>query len=130
VFNSTFTELFFTRILNKKFVIHHAELVDGNWTSPEPIQMFAEQEAESVAIDPTISQDGNTMYFLGINPEDRLKKSKPDIYKSERIDGKWQLATKVGHPISTQDYTESYPVVVADGSLYFISNRPGGFRQK
>jgi hypothetical protein len=126
VFNSTFTELFFTRIINKKFIIHHSELIDGNWSQPKPIQMFAEHEKESVAIDPSIAQDGNIMYFLGISPEDHAKKSKPDIYKSQKIEGKWQLATKVGYPISTQEYTESYPVVVADGSLYFISNRPGG----
>ncbi|MCB0663370.1 MAG: PD40 domain-containing protein [Saprospiraceae bacterium] len=126
VFNASFTEMFFTRIINKRFVIHHAEWVDGHWTAPEPIQMFADLERESVAIDPTLSQDGNTMYFLGVSPEDRIKKARPDIYKSEKIDGVWQLATKVGPPVSTPEYAESYPVVVADGSLYFTSNRPGG----
>ncbi|WP_027076398.1 TolB-like translocation protein [Maribacter antarcticus] len=130
VFNSSFTEMFFTRIINEKFVIHHSELIEGNWNLPEPIQMFIDQEKESVAIDPSISQDGNTMYFLGINPEDHLKKSKPDIYKSQKNNGKWQLATKVEHPISTQEYAESYPVVVADGSLYFTSDRPGSLGKR
>lgn len=130
VFNSSFTEMFFTRIINKKFVIHHSEFINGNWSLPKPIQMFAEQDKESVAIDPSISQDGNTMYFLGISPEDRIKNSKPDIYKSEKIEGKWQLATKVGYPISTQEYAESYPVVVADGSLYFTSDRPGSLGKR
>jgi len=130
VFNSSFTELFFTRIIHKKFVIHHSELIDGNWSLPKPIQMFADQEKESVAIDPSISQDGNTLYFLGISPDDRLKNSKPDIYKSQKIDGKWQLATKVGHPVSTQEYAESYPIVVADGSLYFTSDRPGSLGKR
>ena len=130
VFNTSFTEMFFTRIINKKFVIHHSELVEGNWNIPKPIQMFTDQEKESVAIDPSISQDGNTMYFLGISPEDLLKKSKPDIYKSQKIDGEWQLATKVGYPISTEEYAESYPVVVADGSLYFTSDRPGSLGKR
>tara|TARA_R110000787_G_scaffold200634_1_gene311580 strand:- start:871 stop:1812 length:942 start_codon:yes stop_codon:yes gene_type:complete len=125
VFNTSFTEMFFTRIINKKFVIHHSELVEGDWNTPKPIQMFTNKEKESVAIDPSISQDGNTMYFLGISPEDRSKKSKPDIYKSQKVGGKWQLATKVGGPVSTDEYAESYPIVVADGSLYFTSNRPG-----
>ena len=70
------------------------------------------------------------MYFLGISPEDHLKKSKPDIYKSQKIDNKWQLATKVEHPISTPEYAESYPVVVADGSLYFTSDRPGSLGKR
>lgn len=130
VFNSSFTEIFFTRIINKKFIIHHSELVGGNWNIPKPLQMFTDQEKESVAIDPSISQDGNTMYFLGISPQDRLKKSKPDIYRSQKIDGEWQLATKVGLPISTEEYAESYPVVVADGSLYFTSDRPGSFGKR
>ena len=130
VFNADFTELFFTRIINKKFVIHHSEFVEGHWNLPKPIQMFADQERASVSIDPSISQDGKTMYFLGISPEDHLKNSKPDIYKSQKIDHKWQLASKVGPPISTPEYAESYPVVVADGSLYFTSDRPGSLGKR
>ena len=130
VFNSSFTELFFTRVINGSFVIHHSELIDGIWTKPEPIQMYSDQDANSVAIDPSITKDGNTMYFLGISPEERAVKAKPNIYKSEKIEGKWQLASKVGHPISTDEYAESYPVVVADGSLYFTSDRPDSFGKR
>ncbi|MTI30317.1 PD40 domain-containing protein [Xanthovirga aplysinae] len=130
VFNSSFTELFFTRIIDGSFIIHHSELIDGNWTVPQPIQMYSDQDANSVAIDPSITQDGNTMYFLGISPEERLKNSKPNIYKSQKIGGKWQLASKVEYPISTEEYAESYPVVVADGSLYFTSDRPDSFGKR
>ena len=130
VFNRFYTEMFFTRIMNNRFVIHHSERIDGKWTTPKPLLMFADQESASVAIDPTISQDGETMYFLGISPGDRLNNSKPDIYRSVKVDGEWQLATKVEHPISTQEYAESYPVVVADGSLYFTSDRPGGLGER
>lgn len=127
VFNHSFTELFFTRIINGSFIIHHSELIDGKWITPRPIQLFPLQDGESVAIDPSISQDGGTMYFLGISPEDRSNNAKPDIYKSQKIEGTWQLASKVGNPISTEEYAESYPVVVADGSIYFQSDRPGGY---
>ena len=130
VFISSFTELFFTRIIDGSFIIHHSELIDGNWTAPQPIQMYSDQDANSVAIDPSITQDGNTMYFLGINPEDRSNNSYPDIYRSQKIDGQWQIASKVEYPISTEKYAESYPVVVADGSLYFESDRPGGFGKR
>ncbi len=130
VFNSTFTELFFTRIIDESFVIHYSELIDGNWTVPEPIQMYSDQDGESVAIDPSINQEGNIMYFLGISPADRSKNAKPDIYKSQNFQGKWQIASKVEHPISTEEYAESYPIVVADGSLYFTSDRPGGFGKR
>ncbi|WP_103072153.1 TolB-like translocation protein [Aquimarina sediminis] len=130
VFNSSFTELFFTRIIEGSFVIHHSELIKGNWTTPQPIQMYADQKSVSVAIDPSITLDGHTMYFLGISPKDRSNTSKPDIYRSQKVNGKWQIASKVGYPISTSDYAESYPVVVADGSIYFTSDRPGGFGKR
>lgn len=130
VFNSSFTELFFTRIIDGSFVIHHSELIDDHWTTPLPIQMYSDQDANSVAIDPSITQDGNTMYFLGVNPEDRSNKSKPDVYRSQKVDGQWQIASKVEYPISTDDYAESYPVVVADGSIYFTSDRPGGLGKR
>ncbi len=130
VFNSSFTEVFFTRIIDGSFVIHHSELIDGNWTVTQPIQMYSDQDANSVAIDPSITQDGNTMYFLGISPEDRSNNAKPDIYKSQKIGGKWQIASKVEYPISTEEYAESYPVVVADGSIYFTSDRPDSFGKR
>ncbi|MGY8764826.1 MAG: hypothetical protein ACKVLE_08840 [Fidelibacterota bacterium] len=130
VFNSSFTELFFTRKIDGSFIIHHSELIDGNWATPQPIQMYSDQDAISVAIDPSITQDGNTMYFLGINPEDRSNNSSPDVFRSQKRVGQWQVASKVEYPISTEKYAESYPVVVADGSLYFESDRPGGFGKR
>ena len=95
MFNSYLTELFFTRIIDRRFIIHHSELINGNWTAPQPIQMYSDQDANSVAIDPSITQDGNTMYFLGINPEDRSNNSYPDIYRSQKRDGKWQIASRL-----------------------------------
>ena len=131
VFNATSTEMFFSRIVDRSFVIFHTELIDGEWSPIEPIQMYPDSVSISVACDPTITKDGKTMYFLGVDPKSytdhvttvELYTIPPDIYRSEKINGKWQLATKVEHSISTE-YLESYPVVVADGSLYFQSNRP------
>ncbi|WP_411030404.1 TolB family protein [Spongiimicrobium sp. 3-5] len=130
VFNASNTELFFTRIIDGRFVLHHSELTDGSWTTPESIEMFSNQDDESVAIDPSITADGNTLYFLGISPKDRSANSKPDIFRSQKVGGKWQVASRVGYPISTDNYAESYPVVVADGSIYFTSDRPGGFGKR
>ena len=126
VFNSSFTEFFFTRIINGSFVIHHSELVNGNWSSPKPIYMYSNKDVISTSVDMTITQDGNTMYFLGRCPANEAGHTSTDIYKSEKVEGKWQMAKRVDEPISTDEYTESYPTVVADGSLYFISDRPGG----
>jgi hypothetical protein len=130
VFNSDHTELFFSRIIDNSFIIHHSELKNGQWTAIKPIQLF-DGVLVSIACDPTISKDGKTMYFLGVDPElykmditpEVLYKIPPDIYQSKKIDGKWQLATKVGFSVST-DFFETYPIVTSEGNLYFKSNRP------
>lgn len=124
VFNNSMTEFFFTRIIRGSFVIHHSEFIDDQWTSPQPMQMFPNTEEISTAVDMSVTPDGNTMYFLGIYPQDSTATT--DIFQSHKVDGKWQLATKVGDPISTDQYNESYPVIVSDRSLYFVSDRPGG----
>ena len=131
VFNTSYTEMFFSRIVDGSFVIHHSELMDGIWSPIQPIQMYPKGVLISVACDPTITQDGNTMYFLGVDPKnysndvslDVLYRVPPDIYVSKKIKGKWQIATKVEFPVSTE-HIESYPIVVADGSLYYLSIRP------
>jgi len=133
VFNTSYTEMFFSRIEDNSFVIHHSELVDGIWTPIQPIQMYPDSISISVACDPTITQDGNTMYFLGVDPKNyshdispaELYRIPPDIFVSRKTDGRWQYASKVGSPVSTR-YFESYPIVVADGSLYYQSDRPNG----
>jgi hypothetical protein len=133
VFNPSFNEMFFSRIVDGSFVIHHSELIDGIWTPIQPIQMYPDSISKSVACDPTITLDGNTMYFLGVDPEnysnqviiEELYRIPPDIYVSKKVNGKWLFASKVENPVSTE-YFESYPIAVGDGSLYFQSNRPGG----
>jgi len=130
VFNTSYTEMFFSRIVNGSFVIHHSELIDGIWTPIQAIQMYPGSISISVACDPTITQEGDTMYFLGVDPKNysndvnpaELYRIPPDIYVSKKIEGKWQIASKVESPVSTE-HIESYPVVVADGSLYFLSIR-------
>jgi len=125
VFNHSMNEFFFTRIINESFIIHRAELQYGAWTSPQPIRMFPE-DVPSWAVDMTITEDGQTMYFLGKYTGDGQGHNTLDIYKSLKLNGYWQPAKRVPAPVSTDDYSELYPVVVADGSLYFISDRPGG----
>ena len=131
VFNADHTEMFFSRIVDSSFLIHHAELIDGKWSDIKPLKMYADSVLYSVACDPTITKDGKTMYFLGVDPQlynndvtrEALYTIPPDIYKSEKVNGKWGLASKVDFMVSTEHF-ETYPVVTADGSLYFRSNRP------
>ena len=131
VFNHDHTEMFFSRIVNNSFIIHHSELINGKWSDIKPIKMYNDTVLVSVACDPTITKDGKTMYFLGVDPRlydnnvtrEELYTIPPDIYKSKKVNGTWQVASKVDFSVSTE-FLETYPVVTADGSLYFRSNRP------
>lgn len=131
VFNADNTEMFFSRIVDNSFIIHHSEWINGQWSAIKPLKMYDDEVFVSVACDPTITKDGKTMYFLGVDPtlykddvtREELYTIPPDIYKSKKVNGKWEVASKVDFSISTE-YLETYPVVTADGSLYFRSNRP------
>ena len=131
VFNYDHTEMFFSRIVHNSFVIHHSEYINGEWSEIKPIKMYTDDVLVSVACDPTIAKGGKTMYFLGVDPKyydnkvtrEELYVIPPDIYMSNKVNGKWGLASKLDFSISTE-YIETYPVVTADGSLYFRSNRP------
>lgn len=131
VFNADHTEMFFSRIVDSSFVIHHSELINGKWSDIESIKIYDDNVLFSVACDPTITKDGKTMYFLGVDPNlynndvtrEELYSIPPDIYMSKKVNGKWTLASKVDFLVSTE-YFETYPVVATDGSLYFRSNRP------
>ncbi len=131
VFNYDNTEMFFSRIVDNSFVIHHSELINGEWSEIKPIKLYDNAVKVSVACDPTITKDGKTMYFLGVDPKlynndvtrEELYTIPPDIYTAKKVDGKWGLASKVDFLVSTE-YLETYPVVTSDGSLYFRSTRP------
>jgi Tol biopolymer transport system component len=75
-----------------------------------------------VADDMAVSPDGRELYFLGIH---RAGVGSADIWRSRRIDRRWSTAEVLPPPVNTPG-SEVYPVIVADGSLYFTSTRPGG----
>jgi hypothetical protein len=71
------------------------------------------------------SADGNELVFLGRGPGGVTDPPGLDLWRTRRVGGGWSLAEVIPPPVSTEHY-ESYPCVVADGSLYFTSGRPGG----
>jgi Tol biopolymer transport system component len=127
VFRPDFREFMFARRLNSVFTIFHSTLSGNTWSEPEPLSLFP-GSAPGVSVDMAYSPDGRELYFLG-----RYKSGVPpneaplDIWVTRLRDGRWTTAEVVPEPVSTEAASESYPSVVADGGLYFSSNRPGGF---
>ena len=122
VFSPDMKEFFFARRMDDGVTtMFHSELVDGAWTAPRELPLFADKK-RALAVDMALSPDGREMYFLSNHPSGV---GGSDIWRSRRVNGGWSTAEPLPAPINTPQ-GEVYPVVVGDGSLYFTSNRPGG----
>ncbi|MEO5930601.1 MAG: hypothetical protein ABIR47_11765, partial [Candidatus Kapaibacterium sp.] len=74
---------------------------------------------------PSISADGNTIYFIS-NRGGMTGGEDPDIYFSTKgSDGTWADPQRMPPPITTPA-REDAPYIAPDSSLYFSSNRSGG----
>ena len=125
VFTPDMREFFFARGSVGEPTIFHSRLTGGAWSAPRELPVYPGQ-ARALAVDMAVSPDGNELFFLGnYRPSGAGGAVNPDIWRSRRVNGAWTTAEVVPAPIST-DAREVYPTVVGDGSLYFISNRPGG----
>ena len=72
-----------------------------------------------------ISTDGKWMVFTGCNYPEGYGSC--DIYIAENIHGVWSERKNIGAPVNTE-YWESAPCLSPDKlSIYFSSNRPGGY---
>jgi outer membrane protein OmpA-like peptidoglycan-associated protein len=73
----------------------------------------------------SISFNGQFIFYTSCNRTGG--KGSCDIYMSEKNGSEWMQAVNLGEPVNTR-YWESQPSLSADGqSLYFASNRPGGY---
>jgi hypothetical protein len=136
VFSPDGREFFFTRLIEGEDewgypgrlrpVMHHVVFENGEWSAPRPLLLFP-GGALSEAVDMSISPDGQDLFFMGQHPHEYQPENPPyDLWVSRRReDGTWSTATPLPPPVRT-DANEIYSSVVADGSLYFTSDRPGG----
>lgn len=73
----------------------------------------------------SISPDGKYLFFTGCNRPNGIGSC--DIYVSKYENGTWSIPHNLGPPINTKGW-EAQPAISADGrTLYFVSNREGGF---
>jgi hypothetical protein len=125
VFTPDFREFVFARRIDNVFTLFRSTLEGSKWSAPQPLRLYP-GGAVGVAVDMAFSPDGNEMFFMGrYKPGVAPNQAPIDIWVSRRKDGAWTTAEVVPAPVST-DAFESYPTVVADGGLYFVSDRPGG----
>ncbi|HJX71864.1 MAG TPA: OmpA family protein [Bacteroidales bacterium] len=73
----------------------------------------------------TISADGRLMVFTACGRQDGLGRC--DLYFSKKTGDTWTPPMNMGKPVNTGS-NETQPSLAADGkTLYFASDRPGGF---
>lgn len=121
-------EFFFTRRdAQRRFVMQRSRLVDGRWTTPEAVEAFR-GGAGDTAVDMAYSADGDELVILGRGPGGIGDPPGLDLWRLRREGDGWSYAELMPPPVSSEHH-ESYPCLVADGSVYFSSRRPGGLGQ-
>src|SRR5690606_13360399 len=89
----------------------------GRWSQPIPFRGAINTPAFEGM--PTLASDNRTLYFVSDRPGGYGGK---DIWKSEFIDGLWQIPENLGPTINTA-YDETAPwIAIDDQTLYFTSN--------
>lgn len=88
---------------------------EGKWGVPVDLPF---NENNSDACHPTISVDGDRLYFSS-NRTDGY--GGMDLYVSEKVNGVWGKPTNLGPKVNTPK-NEVFPYVHADGTLFYSSN--------
>lgn len=117
--------MYFTRASQKNDGNLSLEIVfslraGGDWTEPKPIKFFRDSTIN--VAHPAIAPDGVTIYFVSDAPDGL---GGYDIWRGTLDADECRFITNLGPDINTPG-NEKFPVVRADGTLYFSSNgHPG-----
>lgn len=78
----------------------------------------------AISLEPFFSKDGQKLYFSS-DGEPSSPTNKRDLWVTERTPEGWSEPSRLPPPINS-DYRELFFSQAADGTVYFVSNRPGG----
>jgi Tol biopolymer transport system component len=98
----------------------------ADFTFGKPVNLGPNINSSSIEVDASISADGLELFFESRRPGGH---GNGDIYVSKRTskDDPWEPCMNIGAPVNTA-YWDQSPSILADGlSLYFSSDRPGGY---
>lgn len=102
-----------------------------NFTDLENVEKVAGVNTQYHDANAVITKDGKTMYFNKDNGFKNRRRNKNNLlrlklFKAENVDGKWTNITEL--PFNSNEYSVGHPALSPDEkTLYFISNKPGGF---
>lgn len=116
--------LIFTRQISGNEDFYKSIKVNGQWQQATYLsnRINTPQYNEGAQ---SITQDGKYLFFTGCNRPDGLGRC--DIYVSQKLGNDWAKPFDLSPPVNTSGW-ESQPSISADGrTLYFVSNRKGGY---
>ena len=99
-------------------------LVDGRWT--EPAILPGLDDPRYLHLEPALSVDGNTLYFLSTRPDTAAggTAGNQDIWFLARTPGGWSAPRNLGPPVNTA-LPEYFPSLTRDGTIYFTREEAG-----
>ena len=101
--------------------IYKAVAKDGKW-KVEPVKEFKDKKHSY--FQPTLSNDGNTIYFVSDMPGGF---GGTDIYVSKKTkDGEWSAPVNLGPTVNTEE-NDLFPYLQEDGVLFFSTKGHKGF---
>lgn len=102
----------------RQATIYVSTYENGQWGEPV-VAPFSGQYSD---IDPSISPDGNRLYFSSIRPVNGEERADADLWVVERTGEGWSEPIHLGEAVNSGK-DELYPSVDAEGTLYFGSDR-------
>jgi hypothetical protein len=115
-------DLYFLRLAPdfSRWSVFVSHLANGRWSSPE-VALFSGQWQDA---DPSITADGQHLYFVSDRPIDAGGARRPDhdIWVMDRTATGWSEPRHLPAPVNS-DADEWYPIALKNGALYFGSQR-------
>jgi ketosteroid isomerase-like protein len=104
--------------------VAHTRLADGRWSEPEVVPGF--EDPRYMSLEPALSADGNTLFFLSNRPgPSDSKPGNQDIWAITRTTSGWSEPRNLGAPVNSAA-PEYFPSATRDGTLYFTREGAGG----
>lgn len=116
--------LIFTRKINNNEDFYKSAKLNDKWTNAIYLSNTINTPSFNEGAQ-SISQDGKYLFFTGCNRPDGLGRC--DIYIAQKRGDDWAKPFSLAAPLNTSGW-EAQPSISADGrTLYFVSNRKGGY---
>nr|WP_294795955.1 OmpA family protein [uncultured Mucilaginibacter sp.] len=116
--------IIFTRQINGNEDFYNSTKIDSAWQKATYLSSRINTPNFNEGSE-AISPDGKYLFFTGCNRPDGMGRC--DIYVVQKRGDDWDKPFNLGSPLNTSGW-ESQPSISPDGgTLYFVSNRPGGY---